>query len=270
MHRHHLPECKGTFIEEWHQKLHNNSTPDDIIICEAYLAFLHSGGNLDEFWRCATHTHTRILSLSLSLSLSHTHTHTHRVIHENGITRDTLRKYERAITTDPVFFADKKVGLIADFNNYLRILKNVHAGLLVCVCVCLCVFVCVLCVYVCSYTHVYACTYICIHTYTCRSGLGEVCGGMSRLPGRTRGGPVAEHPQSARGHRGPGARGGRLHHGSAAAPRISAHQRHQYLAFCVKGNNILLLVSRGRHEQTPRHALYIYIYILIIYINYIY
>jgi alpha-glucan,water dikinase len=101
MHRHHLPECKGTFIEEWHQKLHNNSTPDDIIICEAYLAFLHSNGNLDEFWR---------------------------VIHENGITRETLRKYERAITTDPVFFADKKGGLIADFNNYLRILKNVHAG----------------------------------------------------------------------------------------------------------------------------------------------
>jgi len=23
-------------MEEWHQKLHNNSTPDDIIICEVY------------------------------------------------------------------------------------------------------------------------------------------------------------------------------------------------------------------------------------------
>ena len=51
-----------------------------------------------------------------------------RVIHENGISRDTLRSYERAITTDPVFFRDKKGGLINDFNNYLRILKNVHAG----------------------------------------------------------------------------------------------------------------------------------------------
>jgi alpha-glucan,water dikinase len=56
---------KGTFIEEWHQKLHNNSTPDDIIICEAYLAFLHSNGSLDEFWR---------------------------VINENGISKETLRK----------------------------------------------------------------------------------------------------------------------------------------------------------------------------------
>jgi len=101
MHRHKLPECKGTFMEEWHQKLHNNSTPDDIIICQAYLAYLHSNGNLAEFWR---------------------------VINENGITRETLAKYERAITTEPQFYGDKKGGLINDFNNYLRILKNVHAG----------------------------------------------------------------------------------------------------------------------------------------------
>jgi len=101
MHRHHLPESKGTFMEEWHQKLHNNSTPDDIIICQAYLAFLHSGGRQDEFWR---------------------------VLQENGLDRDRLRGYERAIHTDPQFYGDKKDGLIHDFNNYLRILKNVHAG----------------------------------------------------------------------------------------------------------------------------------------------
>lgn len=34
-----------------------------------------------------------------------------------GITRETLRKYERAITTDPQFFGDKKGGLINDFNK---------------------------------------------------------------------------------------------------------------------------------------------------------
>jgi alpha-glucan,water dikinase len=27
-------------MEEWHQKLHNNTTPDDVPICSAYLAFL--------------------------------------------------------------------------------------------------------------------------------------------------------------------------------------------------------------------------------------
>ena len=29
------------FLEQWHQKLHTNTSPDDIAICEAYLAFLH-------------------------------------------------------------------------------------------------------------------------------------------------------------------------------------------------------------------------------------
>jgi len=27
--------CKGGFMEEWHQKLHNNTSPDDVDICEA-------------------------------------------------------------------------------------------------------------------------------------------------------------------------------------------------------------------------------------------
>ena len=40
------------FIEQWHQKLHQNTTPEDITICEAYLAFLESG-NMDNFWRVA-------------------------------------------------------------------------------------------------------------------------------------------------------------------------------------------------------------------------
>ena len=33
MHRNHLKEMSGRFVEEWHQKLHNNTTPDDIVIC---------------------------------------------------------------------------------------------------------------------------------------------------------------------------------------------------------------------------------------------
>lgn len=101
MHRHKLPESKGHWMEEWHQKLHNNSTPDDIIICQAYLAFLASNGNMEEYLR---------------------------VLRENGLSPEVLAKYERAITTPPQFYGDKKNGLINDFNNYLNILKNVHAG----------------------------------------------------------------------------------------------------------------------------------------------
>ncbi len=51
MHRNHIPERKGLWMEEWHQKLHNNTTPDDVPICEAYLAFLESGGNNGVYWR---------------------------------------------------------------------------------------------------------------------------------------------------------------------------------------------------------------------------
>jgi alpha-glucan,water dikinase len=101
MHRHKIPESKGNWVEEWHQKLHNNSTPDDIVICQAYLAYLASNGNMNEYLR---------------------------VLRENGLSPEALRKYERPIVTDPVFYGDKKDGLIHDFNNYLRILKNVHAG----------------------------------------------------------------------------------------------------------------------------------------------
>jgi hypothetical protein len=43
-----IKEVKGTWMEEWHQKLHNNTTPDDVPICEAYLAFLASGGDRGE------------------------------------------------------------------------------------------------------------------------------------------------------------------------------------------------------------------------------
>jgi alpha-glucan,water dikinase len=45
MHRHNIKEVKGTWMEQWHQKLHNNTTPDDIVICEAYLAFLRNHGD---------------------------------------------------------------------------------------------------------------------------------------------------------------------------------------------------------------------------------
>lgn len=38
------------FLEQWHQKLHTNTTPADITICESYIDFLHSGdGGL--FWQ---------------------------------------------------------------------------------------------------------------------------------------------------------------------------------------------------------------------------
>jgi len=101
MHRNHIPEKKGLWMEEWHQKLHNNTTPDDVPICEAYLAFLQSNGNISAYWR---------------------------VLSDAGITRERLEGFDRPIVTEPQYYGDKRDALIRDFRNYLGILKSVHAG----------------------------------------------------------------------------------------------------------------------------------------------
>jgi alpha-glucan,water dikinase len=101
MHRHHIKETAGHFMEEWHQKLHNNATPDDIVICEAYLEFLASNGDIDFFYER---------------------------LEEGGVTRKRLESYERPIKSQPVFIPHLKEALMHDFEHFLGILKEVHAG----------------------------------------------------------------------------------------------------------------------------------------------
>jgi alpha-glucan,water dikinase len=101
MHRHHIKEVSGHFMEEWHQKLHNNTTPDDVVICQAYLEFLKSGGNLDRFYGR---------------------------LREGGVTKERLESYERPIRSHPDFIPGLKDALIHDFENFLGILREVHSG----------------------------------------------------------------------------------------------------------------------------------------------
>ena len=101
MHRNGIKEVKGIWMEEWHQKLHNNTTPDDIVICEAYLAFLRSGGNMSAYWNTLT---------------------------EGGVTRERLESFERPVRSEPIWRPQIKDNLIRDFENYLKILKAVHGG----------------------------------------------------------------------------------------------------------------------------------------------
>ena len=101
MHRHHIKEVSGHFMEEWHQKLHNNATPDDIVICQAYLEFLKSNGNLDIFYQ---------------------------TLNNGGVTKERLESFERPIVTSPDFVPHIKDGLIYDFKNYLKLLKSIHSG----------------------------------------------------------------------------------------------------------------------------------------------
>ncbi len=37
-------------MEEWHQKLHNNTSPDDVVICQALLAYIESGLDISAYW----------------------------------------------------------------------------------------------------------------------------------------------------------------------------------------------------------------------------
>jgi len=101
MHRNKISEVKGTWMEEFHQKLHNNTTPDDVGICEAYLAFMRTNGDMGAYWG---------------------------VLSDHGIDRERLESFDRAIVTLPEFFADKKDALIKDFEHYLGILKATHSG----------------------------------------------------------------------------------------------------------------------------------------------
>lgn len=93
----HRPGIECHFLESWHQKLHTNTTPEDITICEAYLAFLGSG-DMGDFWRVAW---------------------------DNGrITPESLAAMDHPIQATPVHLPH----LIGPMNHYLWILKTTHAG----------------------------------------------------------------------------------------------------------------------------------------------
>ena len=101
MHRHHIKEVGGTWMEQWHQKLHNNTTPDDIVICEAYLAFLQHHGDLNRYFE---------------------------TLAAGGVTKERLAHFDRPITNQPEWHPHLRDGLLHDFGNYLTLLKSVHSA----------------------------------------------------------------------------------------------------------------------------------------------
>jgi alpha-glucan,water dikinase len=101
MHRNNLKEVSGTWMEEWHQKLHNNTTPDDIVICIAYLAFHRGRGDTAAYWR---------------------------ILEEGGVPKSRMESFERPIRAAPQYLGHCHDQLTRDLEGYLRILKAVHAG----------------------------------------------------------------------------------------------------------------------------------------------
>ncbi|KAK4485750.1 hypothetical protein RD792_008396 [Penstemon davidsonii] len=93
--------CKGGMMEEWHQKLHNNTSPDDVVICQALIDYIKSDFDIGVYWK---------------------------TLNDNGITKERLLSYDRAIHSEPNFRRDQKDGLLRDLGNYMRTLKAVHSG----------------------------------------------------------------------------------------------------------------------------------------------
>jgi alpha-glucan,water dikinase len=96
LHKNHIKETNDHFYEQWHQKLHNNTTPDDIVICEALLLFLKSNGDKSVYWD---------------------------YLNKNGVTRERLAGFERKIVSEPYH----NPSYIGDFENFLKTLKAVHS-----------------------------------------------------------------------------------------------------------------------------------------------
>ncbi|XP_059633696.1 alpha-glucan water dikinase, chloroplastic isoform X2 [Cornus florida] len=94
-------DCKGGMMEEWHQKLHNNTSPDDVVICQALINYIKSDFDISVYWK---------------------------TLNENGITKERLLSYDRGIHSEPNFSRNQKDALLHDLGSYMRTLKAVHSG----------------------------------------------------------------------------------------------------------------------------------------------
>ncbi|KAI3779441.1 hypothetical protein L2E82_09160 [Cichorium intybus] len=94
-------DCAGGMMEEWHQKLHNNTSPDDVVICQALIDYIKSDFDMSVYWN---------------------------TLNTNGITKERLLSYDRAIHHEPSFRRDQKESLLRDLGSYMRTLKAVHSG----------------------------------------------------------------------------------------------------------------------------------------------
>ena len=93
----------GGMMEEWHQKLHNNTCPDDVAICQALMDHIESGFDMAVYWD---------------------------TLRAHGIDHARLSSYDRSIVSEPDLKAahGKPKKLYDDLAKYLRSLKAVHSG----------------------------------------------------------------------------------------------------------------------------------------------
>lgn len=89
------------FLEQWHQKIHQASSPEDVIIAEAYLAYLHSA-NHDDYWR---------------------------VLEDNGITKERIKSWEQPITGECSAAAAAAVAAVSGWRAHAQLPCRIHGSL---------------------------------------------------------------------------------------------------------------------------------------------
>lgn len=99
--RHHRGWKHGSMMEQWHQKLHNNTSPDDVIICDALMAFWRGNGDMSAYWN---------------------------VIYSNGLTKERMASYEQPVTVEPDFPGHVKDTMLYELGRYGDLLRQVHLG----------------------------------------------------------------------------------------------------------------------------------------------
>lgn len=99
--RHHRDWKHGSMMEQWHQKLHNNTSPDDVVICDALITFWNANGDRSAYWH---------------------------VINSNGLTRERMASYEQPITAEPDHPGHLKGTMLHELGRYGDLLRQVHLG----------------------------------------------------------------------------------------------------------------------------------------------
>ncbi|KAI8469305.1 MAG: hypothetical protein J3K34DRAFT_283926 [Monoraphidium minutum] len=90
------PGLDEPWLEQWHQKLHQNTTPEDVVIADAYIAFLQSGSH-DDYWR---------------------------VLGEAGLTQERLESWDQPLTSLPLHLPH----LLPSIQHYRWVLMTCHSG----------------------------------------------------------------------------------------------------------------------------------------------
>ena len=116
-------DCKGGMMEEWHQKLHNNTSPDDVVICQVLKLWIVKDLGSERFAVCTFWLVILLQALIDYIKKDFDISVYWKTLNENGITKERLLSYDRAIHSEPNFRSHQKDGLLRDLGSYMRTLK---------------------------------------------------------------------------------------------------------------------------------------------------